>query len=436
MMPLAGSERRLDTAVSAFAYEATTNTVIYSYNPDVKVSPGSLAKIVTALLAIELCDLDEVVTVNTSNIARLPAGSLNQNIKNGEELTINDLLHCLLLQSANDAAVVLAEHISGNMQGFTTLMNARVKQMGCTSTEFGDVHGLNDDISYTTARDMAKIVIEATKNETFKELFGAKTYVVPATNKSEERDFDTLNYLIDDSIITKYYDDRVTGGMVSHSSGAGASLVCTAQKGTNTDKKSDDLNLVCVVLGCTREYASNGWQVTYYGNFDEMTELLDYVFNTYKVNRILYDGQALNQFSVIGGECEVVGGPQVNYDTVLPADCQMDNLIKKYSVTGGSLTAPVNSGDMIATVQLWYRNSCVAEAELFALGSVKTSSSSASIEGMETGNSKSGGAMKVLTTVCLVILIPVAGYLAINSWRRYVAKTRRRRRRASRRRSR
>ena len=189
MVPLGGNERRLPSAVSAFVYERNTNTVIYSFNPDMKVAPGSLAKLVTALLAIELCDVDEVVTINSSNIARLPAGSQNVDLRNGEQLTVKDLLHCMILQSANDAAIVLAEHISGNPQGFVVLMNERVKKMGCINTQFENVHGLDNATNFTTARDMAKITTEALKNETFRELFSAKEYIVPETEKSKERKF-------------------------------------------------------------------------------------------------------------------------------------------------------------------------------------------------------------------------------------------------------
>ncbi len=427
-VPLDGMDRKLKTALSVFVYETKTNTVIYAYNPDMKLAPGSLAKLVTALLAVELCEMDEVVTVNSANIARLPAGSQNQDLRNGEQLTVRDLVHCLILQSANDAAIVLAEHISGNLQGFVVLMNERVKRMGCTNTEFANVHGLETATSFTTARDMAKIVAEAEKNEDFAEVFSAIAYEVPATEKSEVRSFRTQNYLMDDKNITKYYDQYVTGGMQSYVSAAsGASLVATATP------KGTDLDLICVVMGCTREIAANGWQVLSYGNFDEMTDLIDYVARNFKVNRILYDGQALNQFPVAGAESQVVGGPTVNYDTVLKADCQMDNLIREYSVVGGGLSAPVSQGDMIATVSLKYRNCVVAEAELFAMGNAKRMDDSPNIQGQQ--QQEDGGILGIIGTVCVVILALAAGYLTINALRRSRAQARRRRRRAARRRS-
>lgn len=429
MSPLAGSDRLMETAQAAFVYEINTGTVIYSYNPDTKLAPGSLAKIVTALIAIEMCELDEVVTCSDGIQSKVPSGGQSVKLKSGEELMVEELLHCLLLVSANDAAVALAEHISGNLQGFVTLMNDRVKQMGCTNTEFVNVHGLDADGQYTTARDMARILMTAMENETFRQITSTTGYSVPATNKTDtKRSLTTINYLISEATISKYYDERVTGGLASHTTASGASLACTAE--------SKGMSLVLVALGCTRKYAENGWQVTSYGNFDEMVELLELVFGNYKVNRVLYEGQALEQFSVTGGESDVVGGVNVNYDSVLPADAQMTNLIMQYDRLSAGLSAPVSAGDKIATVEVWYRNSCLMEAELFAMGNVKATEDSATIRG--SGQSQGGlsGFLKGVVTVCVVILVLAVVYLAINSWRRSMARSRRRRRRANRRRSR
>lgn len=127
-VPLSGSERRLDTAQAVFVFDTKTNTVVYSYNPDLKLSPGTLAKIVTALVAIESCELDEVVVCHSKNISRLPGGTQNVKLKELEELTVEQLLYCLILHGANDAAIALAEHIAGNMESFVTLMNARIQK--------------------------------------------------------------------------------------------------------------------------------------------------------------------------------------------------------------------------------------------------------------------------------------------------------------------
>jgi len=431
-VPLGTTERILATAQAVMLYETTTNTVIYSYNPDMKLAPGSLAKIVAGLVAIEQTDdLDEYVTVSSRNISKLPAGSLHQDLKEQEKITMRDLLYCMVLYNANDAAIAIAEHISGNMQGFLVLMNDRVKQLGCVNTEFANVHGLDNAVQYTTARDMTKIMIEASKNETFREIFGTAKHTVPETNRSDKRTLVTNNYMIDESVVPQFYTNRVKYGLAAYADASGASLAVVAE---DAKKK---MNVVAVVIGAQRTFVPNSWRVESYGNFNEMLDLLEYGFNNFKVNRLVYDGQSFNQFSVIGGESEAVGQPHIDIDTVLPSHCQMDNLEKRYTVTGGSLKAPVKKDDMISTVEIWYRNCCVTEFELYSMSDVKDADKTGvTIHNLETQKKeKSDTAFSVLAVVCFVVLGGAIGYIAINVIRRKRMEAKRRRRRASRRRS-
>lgn len=430
---LDGSMPMLETAKAVFLYETTTDTVIYSYNPDIELPPGSLSKIMSALLAVELCNLEDVVTAKSANISKLPSWAQDVNIRHDEQMTVKDLLHCMVLNGANDAAIVLAEHISGSMDGFVALMNNRAKQIGCTNTEFANVHGLDTVQQHTTARDMAKIVVEACKNETFAEIFKTPTYQVPETNKSEPRKFATQNYLMDQSIVPQFYDKRVTGGMAAYAEASGASLIVTA---TNiTESRPNGMNLVCVILGATRQVAENGWSVTSYGNMNEMNDLVNYAFNNFKVNRVLYDGQALHQFTVAGGESNVVAQPHININTVLKSDCQMDNLLFEYKNT--NLTAPIKQDEKIATVEVWYRNSCLMEAELFSMGPVKSADNTGVvIEDLESAQEASlGNILSIIGIICVVILGIVAAYLGFHYIRMQRMKAKRRRRRAGRRRS-
>lgn len=433
MVPLGGNDRRLDTALAAFAYEVTTGTVVYSYNPDIKVSPGTLTKIVTALVAIENTELDEVVTCSEGIQSKVPgsAHKLTPYLKSGEQLTVEDLLHGLLMEGANDAAVALAEHVAGTTEAYKALMNKRVLQMGCTSTEFGNISGLDTATSYTTARDMAKIVKEATRNETFARIFGTVDYTISATNASEERELEPINYLMDETNIPQFLDTRVTGGLPSATDASGASLACTASY--------MNMNVVFVTLGSTRLFDEElTWKVTTYGNFEDMTKLIKYVFDNFKVNKIIYDGMAVNQWSVAGGESNVVGQSFVDVDSVIPSDASMDNLIMKYTVKDGGLAAPIKKDSMIATVSVWFRNSCLTEVELFAMSDVKSSDNTGvTIHSNGTGRSPgSSGVLSVIGTIAVIILGLVILYLAFNAYMRSVVRARRRRRRAERKRSR
>ncbi|MDO5546306.1 MAG: hypothetical protein Q4F81_10910 [Eubacteriales bacterium] len=434
MAPLAGTEKKLDTAQAVFLYETNSNTVVYAYNPDLKLQPGTLAKIVMALIVVENCGMDDIVTVTEGIQSYVPAGVnkvQSESLKSNEELTVRDLLYSLLLVNANDAAVALAHHVAGTTDAFLELMNKRVKQMGCTNTEFGNVSGLYTAVSNSTARDMARIVQEAIKNETFQEVFGAKSYTIPDTNMVQGRkEFKTQNYMIDDSTIQDFYDSRVTGGFASYYESYGASIVCTAEY--------KNMNYIAVILGATRTFAENGWQPKNYGNFNEMSDLLDYAFNSFKINRIIYEGMALSTFKVNGGECNAVGQAIVNVDSVVPASAQMKNIQMNYTAVDGGLTAPIKKDQLIATLQVVYRTSVLTEVEVYAMGDVKAADKtgvtirSTAVDG-STGTS---GFLSVLGTICVIVLGVAIAYLAFNAYMRTRIRARRRKRRSQRRRNR
>ncbi len=432
-MPLAGSARMLETAVSVFAYERNTGTLVYAYNPDQELQPGTFTKIVAAIVALENGNLEDKVTVNSLSYKSLPAGATTAKpyLKEGEELTLKDLLHLMVLTWANDAAITVAEHISGTQEAFVQKMNEWVIRAGCTNTKFSDCHGLGSLDQRTTARDMARIVEAATKNADFRELFGVNEYKVPRTNKTdEERSLKALNYLKEETYMPDLVYKGVTGGIAHYSESSGASIVCTAEK--------KGMSYTVVIMGSKRTFEENGWRVISYGNYEEAWTMLDYVFDNYKICRLLHDGQSMTQFNVAGGENDVVAQSHASMDAILPINAKLDNLIMKYSVVGGGLKAPVQNDQKIGNLQIWYRTSCIAETELYAMSSVRSAEkSNVKIRSVATrDDSNLSGFLSFIGIVCLVILVPFVLYLVINHMRRIIARNRRRRRRASRRRSR
>ena len=431
-MPLGGNDYMLDTAQAVFLYEDNTDTVVYSYNPDMKLHPGSLTKIVLAMIVLEECDLDEKVVITEGIQSYVPASAnkMDPTLKSLEEMTVADLLYGVVLLGANDAAVALAHHVAGTTDAFLAMMNNRVKQIGCQDTEFGNISGLFTAVSYSTARDMAKIVRHAIKSEEFCTVFGAVEHEIPATNKVEKtRKFYTTNYMMDQHSIPDFLDSRVTGGMQTYHEDTGASIVCTAEyKG---------MKYIAVVLGAVRTFAENGWQPLIYGNFNELTKLLTFGFDNYKVNRIVYNGMSLNQFSVAGGESNAVGEARVDIDSVVPINAQMDNLIMQFSVTGGGLSAPIKKDEMIATMQISYRNSVMAEVEVYAMGPVKAvSDTGVTIRSTAArSDANDSGVLSVLGTLCLIVLGLAVAYLGFNAYMRSRLRARRRRRRQNRRRN-
>ncbi len=431
-VPMAGSDRLLDTAVSAIIYERNTGTMIYAYYPDQEIQPGTFAKLVTAAVAIENGNLDDKVTVNSMSYKSLPGGAVTASpyLKEGEELTVRDLLHLMVLTWANDATVTLAEHIAGTQEEFVKLMNKWVIAAGCTNTKFNNCHGLGSTDQRTTARDLVRIIQEACKNPEFREVFGANNYTVPETNLTEARSLKALNYLKEETYMPNLVYKGVTGGIAHYSENSGASIVCTAEK--------NGMSYTIVVLGSERKFKENGWSVETYGNYEDAWILLKKAFEEYKICRLLHDGQSLTQFDVVDGENAVVAQSHTSMDAILPINAKLDNLIMKYSVKGGALKAPIDFDEIIGHLQIWYRNSCIVETELYAMSSVRSKNNS-ELDIRSTAmrdDSNLSGFLSFIGIVCLVILVPFVLYLILNYIRRMIARSRRRRRRAGRRRSR
>lgn len=428
--PLGGTDKILKSAQAAFLYELNTETIIYAYNPDMRLYPGSLAKIMTALIAIEEGDLEKTITFSTRWNNTLPPQAISSKLKEGEQVTMEALVYWLMLASANDAALNIASIISGSQEAFVEKMNQRAAKMGCTDTHFTNAHGLDDPDQYTTARDMAKIVMEATKNETFCKVFGSVGFKVPPTNRTDkERTIETDNHLMYQLILPKFNRKEVTGGKTSVTGGSGSSLVCTAEK--------HDMKLICIVMGTERVADASG-KVTYYGNFEEIFGLLDFALDGFRIKRVLYPDMVLSQLPVLGGECDVVGYPNVSVSSVVPIDCTLNNLILRYTVEGGGLTAPISADQKIASVQVWYRTSCIAEAEVFAVSDVRsTVNSGVTINSYATRDDSNLGAFLVnVGKIAIVLMALFAVYLVINHMRRLAGRRRRARRRVARRRSR
>ena len=133
--------------------ETNTGKIIYSKDAEEQNFPASVTKILTAIVVIENCNLNEKATVTASAVSNIPSGYVVAPLMVGEEMRIEDLLYALMLKSSNDAAYVLAEHVGGSTQGFSEIMNKKAQEIGCKNTHFVNPNGIHDDNHYTTAYD-------------------------------------------------------------------------------------------------------------------------------------------------------------------------------------------------------------------------------------------------------------------------------------------
>lgn len=391
---LLGTGQLTENVQSAFLYEANSDTLMYSWNADAQMYPASLVKIMTALIAAEKGNMDAPVTVTQGAVDSVPFDAVSADLVADEVMTLRDLMYCLLVDSANDAAAVIAEHISGSQSDFISAMNEYAKQLGCTGTQFMNVHGLHDDAQYTTARDAARIMKAAMENTIVQEIFATTEYTVGATNKSEARELTTGNSMMDKGSYL-YYDSRIIAGRTGVTDDGSRCFAAAAE--------SNGMRLISVVMGSESVYEEDGYTAISVGGFKETSALLDAGFNGYKTAQILYAGQAMIQCKVADGTSDVVLGPNVSLSTVLPEDITPADLDFRY--TNNIFTAPVKSGQEISSVQIWYGSLCIAEAQLYALNSVNhVNSLSVTIEQQNTASE---------IPVAIIIILAIIGIIVV-----------------------
>jgi len=420
--PVLGREKLVDNTAAAVLYETSTDTLMYADNADAKMSPASLVKILTALIAIEKGNLNDVATVRAEVLSSLSPNAAVVDLVIGEVLTVKDLLYCMMVASGNDAAAVLADRIMGSQQAFVDEMNRYAVALGCRDTVFTNVHGLNDDRQYTTARDMARILSKAVENQTFCDIFGAKTYVVQKTNKSEERRLVSQNYLLNDDGIAVYYDSRVTGSRTAVADDRTRSLASVAN--------IDGMNLICIVMGSESVYDTDGYSVKVYGGYDETRTLLDLGFTGYKAVQLLHPGQILLQRSVAGSDYDVAIGTQTGVFSVVPSNFKGEDLSYKF-VEEAQLQMPIQEGQYLATVQVWCGSLCIAQTELFAMNSVVATENIPILEPVTPQKNNTGKI--VLYVVGIAVILALLCYIGLSVVRAVkIAKARNQSRRHSR----
>lgn len=362
-VPLGGSEKKVETAKAVILYELNTDTLLYAYHPDMSVNPTGLVKLLTALVAIENGDLDDPVTVYSTTLNTVAIGAVSAGLKGGEVLSLRDLLYCVMVASANDAAAVIAAHIGGNQAGFVEMLNAKAAELGCTASNFTNVHGLSAENQYSTARDLAIITEAALENEIFVEMFSAKSYTVPATNKSEERVLHSTNHMMSDAIIQTQLDARVTGGKPAAASNTDRSMVCTAEVGSS--------RYLCLVMGASAEVSADGLSITRWNIFEEVSFLLDFGFANFAVRQVIDKDQAMYQYTVPGGDSDVVLRPSQSVSVVLPLGFSKDDLYYSNMVDAASLQSPLEKGTVLGTLQIRYGSIYVGTCDLIAMNSVR-----------------------------------------------------------------
>lgn len=271
---------------SCILIEANTGKILYEKNSNDVRFPASTTKIMTAILTVENCNLDDVATVSHNAVYSIPYDYTHASLKEVEELTIEQLLYALMIPSANDAAIVLAEHISGSVEEFAKLMNKRAEELGCKNTHFVNPNGIHSKDHTSTSYDLALMGKFAMQNSIIRKIVSTTQFTLPATNKYSKTDriFNNSNDLL--NTYSRYYYEGTTGVKTGYTGEAGNCIIASARK--------NDFEVILVVLG--GESTNTGLSQRYL----DCKTLFDYAFNNYSLKTLNEKNAVLKQITVRG----------------------------------------------------------------------------------------------------------------------------------------
>lgn len=351
-------------AKAAILVDPDTGEILYARNIHEKLYPASLTKVMTALLVLEAIDegriaMDTVLTASESAIANLPDDGSNAGIQVGEELTVEQLLHCILVVSANEACDILAEAVSGSVEAFVARMNERAAELGCENTHFMNANGLHSVEHYTTAWDLYLIVSQARTYDVFLRICNTKFYELAPTNKNPSpRKYYTTNYLISTARNADYLYKGANGVKTGSTSDAGYCLIASAERGERA--------LLSVVLGAERVTREDGTRDTQ--SFSETVRLFDYGFDEFQRAVILDTQELIDEVEVtLSQEQNMVKvHPAQSIERLIPADISVEDITRTVTFVSESVEAPVSRGQVLGSVTLSYGDTVYATVELLA----------------------------------------------------------------------
>lgn len=346
-------------AKASLLVNGETGEVLHAENEHEKLYPASCTKIMTALLTLENCSLDDTVTMQSEDFTDVNNGASSAGLKVGEQISIEDLLYCLMLPSGNEAANALARVTGGSVEDFVKMMNDRAAELGCTNTHFVNPNGLHDDEHYTSAYDLFLMAQQAMQDSTFATIVNTAQKKLPATNMNGERVIYTTNDLIFSSSTDIYYDNCY-GIKTGHTTPAGYCLVSFAKQGGYT--------YYSVILGA--EAGS-----PYAGSFTETARMFDWAFDNFSMQTATEAGAAVTECPVrLGrGADHVTLVTSSDISVLIPKNATKNDLDTKITVDE-SYDAPIEEGQKLGTVTYSFDGMECAKADLVALSAVERSS--------------------------------------------------------------
>lgn len=367
----AGFETGIDThSESYLLINLDTGVVVSEKEPDKKMEPASITKIMTYIVAYEqIKDVEGTVITIPQAVEDdlLGTGSSMSGIMVGEQLTALQLLNMMMVPSGNDAALAFAYYLGdGDPQKFIDLMNEKATELGCENTHFTNPHGLHDENHYTTARDLAVIAQYAMNLPYFSEITDQVTYTLPATNLSEARTVYTTNRMLDQNADGgEYYYPYTKGIKTGSHDQAGYCLVSTAVQG--------GYSYLCVALGAPSVDA-DGNSISTHGEMVDSKALYQWAFENLELKTLVKTGEAKGEVKVkfAWNTDSMLVAAEEGFSAIMPSSVESSSII--YSVDlPESIDAPVKKGEVVGTLTMKYADQTLAKVNLIATESVERS---------------------------------------------------------------
>lgn len=345
------------TAPNLVLSETKTGRILYERNADEKIYPASVTKLLTAILVVEKCNLNETLTVSENAVKSVPFGYVNANLKIGEQLKVKDVLYAMLIPSANDAANALAEHVGGSIDGFSAMMNEKATELGCTGSHFTNPSGLHQETHYTTARDLNIIAKEAASNNVIRTIIGTAKYTLPKTAKYPKGDriLRTTNYMKLKEL-TKYYYEYCIGAKTGYTGEAHNCVIAFAKK--------NGIEVTAVVMG---ERAKIKGQ-----KFLDAREMFEYVFNHYESNQLATKHAKYETIKVSNGTKETRNLDVLYNSNIAIVQEKTETNQPQKTVEYNKIKAPIQKGDVLGKITYEYKG-IKYSSELMAASNVEES---------------------------------------------------------------
>ncbi len=347
------------TCTAAVLYNLETEEALFEKNMDSRLNPAAFTKLMTALLAFEYRQEHGNVTVTVTEEMLSSAGGTSMKLKAGEIIAFDSLLSGLVVQNANDAALVLASVVGGNISSFVEMMNEKAKQMGMEHTYYANPTGTDSAVMHTTLKDTLLLAKAIYKVNDFMVLSEMESVTIPKTNLTEERKYTNKNALVPYSYVTDYYMEDVRGLVAGYTQGAGYCVGAIRQKGNCT-------NLVLISGGIDRSEKQNGTDIS---SYREAKALLEWGENSFSIQNVIFPGTIICEKGVrLGAGVDhmiLVTGEELR--ALLPSDIDLKEEIQyEIHTEHDTFTAPIIEKKQYGTLDLVYEGRVLGTVSLVA----------------------------------------------------------------------